>query len=96
MHQLSAPDFSLQASLSSGQTFRWVLLREWYYGFIDGRPVKIRQEGDRLLFESSDSALTPERIRHYFALDVPLISVRGMVNRILLELSTEKKGSSHA
>ena len=28
--------------------------------------------------------------------DVPLISVRGMVNRILLELSTEKKGSSHA
>ncbi|OGX28589.1 MAG: hypothetical protein A3B78_00750, partial [Omnitrophica WOR_2 bacterium RIFCSPHIGHO2_02_FULL_67_20] len=47
----------------------------WWYGFIGPSVAKIRQEGDRLLVESSDSALTPERISRYFALDLNLADV---------------------
>ena len=72
MHNIASPEFSLQASLSSGQTFRWTPHDGWYYGFIGPAVVKVRQEGERLSYESSDPALTDDRIRHYFALDLNL------------------------
>ncbi len=75
MPELDAPDFSLQASLSSGQTFRWANHHGWFYGFIGGSVVKVQQDGSRLLFESSDPAVTLNRIRHYFALDVDYPSI---------------------
>ena len=75
MHELISPEFSLQASLSSGQTFRWTFHDGWYYGFLGPSIVKIRQDGQRLLWDSSDPALTDERIRHYFALDLNLAEI---------------------
>jgi len=80
MPDLAAPDFSLQASLSSGQTFRWIALDGWRYGFIDQRPVKVRQEGDRLVYESSDPALSPARLRRYFALDLDLPDILSTID----------------
>lgn len=80
MHEVPAPEFSLQASLSSGQTFRWTPHGEWHYGFIDGRPVKVRQENGRLLYDSADPALTPERVGRYFALDLNLPEILSSIN----------------
>src|SRR3989338_4532744 len=83
MIELPAKDFSLQATLSSGQAFRWTFLNGWYYGFIPARPcvqgagggssvLKVRQVNGSLQYETSDPALNPERISRYFALDLDL------------------------
>ena len=80
MLEVAAPDFSLHATLASGQTFRWRQREEWSYGFIGRNVVKIRQEGDRLLCHSSDSTLTPDRLRHYFALDLDMKEILSSIN----------------
>ena len=80
MFEVSAPDFSLQASLSSGQTFRWTIRDGWHYGFIGGSVLKIQQDGDRLRYDSSDPRLTPDRIRDYFALDLPLAEILASID----------------
>lgn len=80
MLELAAPDFSLQASLSSGQTFRWKAYDGWYYGFAGPAVLKVRQEGDRLLGESSDPSFTSERLRHYFALDLDLPGILSSID----------------
>ena len=72
MPEVPAKDFSLQATLTSGQTFRWKAHHGWFYGLLDGSVLKVRQDGDRLLYESSDPALTPAHVCRYFALDVDL------------------------
>ncbi len=104
MFEVPAPEFSLQTSLSSGQTFRWFVVdgpstrpvsaglardsalsqeetgRRWYYGFLGQSVVKVQQEGDRLWCQSADPAITPNRIRHYFALDLQLNDVLSSIN----------------
>jgi N-glycosylase/DNA lyase len=80
MFVLPAADFSLAASLSSGQTFRWTQHEGWRYGFIGRSVVKIRQDGGRLLYESSDPSLTPDRVRRYFALDLDLSAILSSIN----------------
>ena len=75
MFEVPAPDFSLHATLSSGQTFRWKAQDGWFFGFLGRSVVKVRQENDRLLYDSSDPLLTPDRVRHYFALDVNLAEI---------------------
>jgi len=80
MFEIPAAEFSLQASLSSGQTFRWHAHDGWCYGFIGSSIAKVRQEGNRLLCETSDPALTPERLRRYFALDLDLPSILSSIN----------------
>ena len=80
MHEITAPEFSLQVSLSSGQTFRWTFHDGWWYGFIGRSVLKIQQDGERLRYMSSDAALTPARVRHYFALDLNLPEILTTIN----------------
>ena len=80
MIEVPAADFSLSASLSSGQTFRWTQHDGWHYGFIGPAIVKIRQDGDRLLYDSSDQAVTPNRLRRYFALDLDLLEILSSID----------------
>jgi N-glycosylase/DNA lyase len=80
MFEVPAKDFSLRASLSSGQTFRWTPHEGWFYGFIGAAPLKVTQEGERLFVDSSDPSVTPERIRHYFALDLNLSEILSSIN----------------
>ena len=80
MLELAAPDFSLRASLSSGQTFRWKEHEGWFYGFLGPTVLKIRQEGDRLLYESSDASFAPNRVSRYFALDMDLSEILSSIN----------------
>ncbi len=80
MPEVPAADFSLEATLGSGQSFRWTAHEGWHYGFLGRSVVKIRQEGDRLRYESSDPALTSKRLRHYFALDLNLPEILSSIN----------------
>ena len=80
MVEVAAPDFSLRASLSSGQTFRWREDGGWHYGFVGSAVLKVRQEGDRLLYDASDPAFTPQRLRRYFALDLPLPDILSSID----------------
>jgi len=80
MIEVPAEEFSLRATLTSGQTFRWQEHRGWFYGFLGSTVVKIQQEKNQLLFESSDPALTPNRIRHYFGLDHNLSDILSSID----------------
>ncbi|MBI3320820.1 MAG: 8-oxoguanine DNA glycosylase, partial [Candidatus Omnitrophica bacterium] len=80
MIEVPAADFSLQASVSSGQTFRWTEHQGWFYGFLGPSVVKLRQADDILLCESSDPAITPERIGRYFALDLNLSAILSSID----------------
>ncbi|MBI3996690.1 MAG: hypothetical protein HY352_03435 [Candidatus Omnitrophica bacterium] len=80
MIEVPAADFSLRATLTSGQAFRWTEHDGWAYGFIGSSVLKVRQDGDRLFCESSDPALTPNRISDYFALDLNLPEILSSIN----------------
>ena len=80
MFEVPAADFSLHATLTSGQAFRWTEQEGWWYGFIGASVVKVRQDDDRLLAQSSDPSLTPEEVSRYFALDVNLPEIISSIN----------------
>jgi N-glycosylase/DNA lyase len=64
--------FLLDLTLGCGQVFRWERTAEgWWYGVVDDRVIKIRQDGSKLIFEGAKSAF----IRHYFSLDLNLKQV---------------------
>ena len=69
-------DFSLKYTLESGQSFRWNRIDDAYYGVVEGRILKISQQGTVLYVESSaneDETTFLAYLRHYLDLerDVP-------------------------
>ncbi len=73
-------DFSLKYTLESGQSFRWERLDNAYYGVVEGRILKISQDGTTLHVESStaeDDADFVPFLRNYLDIvrDVPKILV---------------------
>ncbi len=71
-------DFSLKYTLESGQSFRWNRIDTAYYGVVEGRILKIFQEGTTLHVESSDDEDETHFVpflRHYLDIerDVPKI-----------------------
>ena len=71
-------DFSLKYTLESGQSFRWHRIDNAYYGVVEGRVLKISQEGTTLCVESSiaeDGPAFVQFLRHYLDIgrDVPKI-----------------------
>jgi N-glycosylase/DNA lyase len=65
-------DFNLTHTLECGQSFRWRPVDGWYYGVVDGRLLRIRQEGQKLLVESSeneDAGRLRSFLRRYLDLD---------------------------
>ncbi len=63
--------FNLDLTLCCGQAFRWEKFGEWWYGIIEGTPLKIRQFGNILEFENANSGI----VKTYFGLsdDLPTI-----------------------
>jgi N-glycosylase/DNA lyase len=80
MIEIAAPEFSLQATLTSGQTFRWTERGGWWYGVLGTAVLKIRQEGDRLCCEASDPSVTAERLGAYLALDLDLPAILSSID----------------
>ena len=71
-------DFNLAHTLECGQSFRWRAIDEWYYGVVDGRLLRVRQEDRTVVVESSDDDAAEELsafCRRYFDLnrDLPAI-----------------------
>ena len=61
--------FSLDVTLGCGQVFRWDRGSDGSWtGVVEGRVVRIRQEGHKLIFDGAGRAF----IERYFALDVDL------------------------
>ena len=61
--------FNLDHTLSCGQVFRWVKANGWWYGVVDEKILKVRQEGDKLFFRAYPEDVADEFIRRYFRLD---------------------------
>jgi len=70
--------FSLDQTLGCGQVFRWKKEDSgWWYGVVEDRVIKIRQENNQLVFKGVPAKF----IRHYFSLDLDLPLVLGSVDR---------------
>ncbi len=80
MAHVQAPHFSLQATILSGQAFRWTERDGWFYGVLGRSALKVRQEGDTLHYETADASLTANRLARYFALDVPLPDILSSID----------------
>ena len=64
--------------MECGQSFRWQPINGWYYGVVEGKQLKIRQEKQALIAESSDDEQPDQleaSLRHYLDLsrDLPAI-----------------------
>ena len=66
---LSNVPFDLGHTLDSGQSFRWALRGEWWYGVVLGSAIKVRQEEASLVCETASERLTPHLVHEYFRLD---------------------------
>lgn len=67
----TALPFNLDVTLSCGQVFRWEKKGHWWIGAMRGKPVRVRQDGDRLFF----SGAAEDEIVQYFDLDLDLEGV---------------------
>ena len=69
--------FSLDATLGCGQVFRWDRTREgWWYGVVENRVIKIRQDGNTLAFTGARAPF----IRYYFSLDADLAGIHDSID----------------
>ena len=69
--------FDLDATLACGQVFRWDCAADgWWYGVVSGRVIKIRQDGDRLIY----AGVRAPFIRRYFSLDVDLAAILASID----------------
>jgi N-glycosylase/DNA lyase len=83
MKKLITKDFNLDATLSCGQVFRWYKHDEFWFGFINRKPIKLRQENDLLIY---DGKVTEKEVIRYFNLDLDYVKVIKTfpANRILI------------
>ena len=80
LDQPSTP-FDLDCTLKCGQSFRWEKLRGWWYGVVEGKVVKIRQIGDKLLFQILPEGVEADFVENYFRLDDNLPQILSEINR---------------
>jgi N-glycosylase/DNA lyase len=71
MKSITARDFSLKATVESGQIFRWQFVNGYYYIIVGDVILKVQQKGSKLFFETSK----PFDVRHYLGLDAPYSAI---------------------
>ncbi|MDD1674709.1 MAG: 8-oxoguanine DNA glycosylase [Methanomicrobiales archaeon] len=69
--------FSLEHTLSCGQTFRWECEGGWWFGIVGNTAIRVRQEGRKIRFSGADPAF----VTWYFSLDMDLREVLGTITR---------------
>jgi len=77
----STVPFSLEHTLNCGQLFRWEKLGNWWYGVVKDKVVKIRQNADKLMFQTFPEKTTAEFIENYFRLNDNLPYVLYQINK---------------
>ncbi len=78
----NVPDFSLKYTLESGQSFRWNLVKDAYYGVVEEQILKIHQRHDTLIIGSSkqqDETSFTSHLRHYLDLERELANILSAV-----------------
>ncbi len=73
--------FDLDHTLKCGQSFRWEKLSGWWYGVVEGKVVKVRQVGDKLLFQTFPETTEANFVEDYFRLDDNLSHILSKINR---------------
>jgi N-glycosylase/DNA lyase len=77
----STVPFSLEHTLDCGQLFRWEKLGDWWYGVVADRVVKIKQSGERLIFQVFPETPHQGFIESYLRLDDNLPSIMSEVSK---------------
>lgn len=72
--------FNLEHTLFCGQAFRWEKLSEWSYGVVGDRILKLRQQGSKIYYISSNG-ITEDEIARYFGFDLDLEFVLKEIER---------------
>ena len=67
----------LDATLGGGQAFRWQRAGDRWEGVVDGRFLRLRQEGNLLHYAGAGESF----VRHYLALDLDFDHVLGSIDR---------------
>jgi N-glycosylase/DNA lyase len=80
LNQSTAP-FDLDHTLRCGQSFRWEKLSGWWYGVVERKVVKIKQVGDKLLFQTFPEGIEADFVENYFRLDDNLPHILSKINR---------------
>lgn len=74
---LECPEFDLQMTIDSGQTFHWTAQQGGYSGCIGDTPVFLRQTGNVLYYRGIDPVL----LKSYFSFDHDLEAIRESCRR---------------
>ena len=69
--------FNLDYTLGCGQVFRWRKIGEWWFGVIEDKVLKIRQDGNELIFENAEKNF----VEYYFSLDVNLPRILSSISK---------------
>jgi N-glycosylase/DNA lyase len=77
----STVPFSLEHTLDCGQLFRWQKLGDWWYGVVAGRVVKIKQSGERLIFQVFPETTNQGFVENYLRLDDDLPSILSQIGK---------------
>ncbi|MCW4031705.1 MAG: hypothetical protein NWE80_05005 [Candidatus Bathyarchaeota archaeon] len=77
----STVPFSLEHTLDCGQLFRWKRLGDWWYGVVKDRVIKIKQSGERLIFQVFPEISNQDFIENYLRLDDNLPSILSQIGK---------------
>ncbi len=75
-----ADDFNLKATLTSGQVFGFAEEADCFSGHLAGSPIRLKQEGRLLRFQTNSRADVTKKVRDYFDLDRSLEPVYQILN----------------
>jgi N-glycosylase/DNA lyase len=73
--------FSLEHTLNCGQLFRWEKLDDWWYGVAADRVIKIKQSGERLIFQVFPETPNQRFIENYLRLDDNLPAILSEISK---------------
>lgn len=77
----STVPLSLQHTLDCGQLFRWEKLDDWWYGVVTDRVIKIKQDGEKLLFHVFPESPNHSFVENYLRLDDDLPSILSEIHK---------------
>jgi N-glycosylase/DNA lyase len=77
----STVPFSLEHTLCCGQLFRWQKLGDWWYGVVADRVIKIKQSGERLIFQVFPETQKQGFVENYLRLDDNLPSILSQISK---------------
>ena len=79
---LAEGELDLEATLASGQVFRWRRVDDAWVGVVGGAVWRVRTEADLLVVESAGAPVALAEVSRFFRLDVDLRSLRAALRGI--------------